>query len=373
MAAILATGKANDGSNPAVQIYFAKDSLLFNPFSVEFQVFRIQTDAEFITPVQVFPVAVGTKETMDLTDTPTGSRISTGHFVPKFTLSGTNGMHEIRYFFKATGASDPELEVHRLFELVVGDQSSSFLGYCFPNDLREEGFDTASLKDGKLRKKIMQATRFIEMNTERFFGPRAQVLRFDGFWSKELMFDVPIITVDKLTVLNTGFIQTVADIVDPGSFEIYNRHIRQQLITPDDRDNPRISFLKHTDQFGAGPTSQNLIFRNNLNFPIGALNLEVDGLLGFTDANPLFPGDQVGTIPDLIREVCVKLVVRDAPQMKDIDAREDHQKRHRLISEKTRDQSYKLDRSPIQGTITGDSEIDNILMSFKRPAQMATA
>ncbi len=373
MAAILAKSKANDCSNPAVQVFFAQDSQLFNPFSVEYQVFRIETDAETLTPVQVFPVAVGTREVMDLTDCPAGSRIGTGQFAPKFTLAGDTGLHEVRYFFKAVDASSPELEVRRLFELADGSISTPFAGYCFPRDLRAEGFDASALPEGRLRTLIARQTRFIEQNTERFFNARIQQLLFDGFISKELMFDVPIITVDTLTILNAGFVGTITDIVEKDAYKVYNRHIRQQLSSPDDRDDPRISFLKHTDQHGAGPVSNDLIFRHRLAFPIGALNLQVDGVLGFTDPDPNFPGDQIGMTPELIREVCMKLVQREAPKMKDTDDREDAQKRHRLISEKTRDQSYRLDRSPIQGTITGDSEIDNILISYKRPAQMATA
>ena len=45
----------------------------------------------------------------------------------------------------------------------------------------------------------------------------------------------------------------------------------------------------------------------------------------------------------------------------------------RIIEERTRDQSYKLDRQGSGGGPTGDPELDTILLRYRRPAPMAAA
>jgi hypothetical protein len=63
----------------------------------------------------------------------------------------------------------------------------------------------------------------------------------------------------------------------------------------------------------------------------------------------------------------------EIPLLSEIDKREDAQRRYRLIQEKTRDQSYTLDKLQLHGALTGDPEIDAILIQFKRPADLGAA
>jgi hypothetical protein len=67
------------------------------------------------------------------------------------------------------------------------------------------------------------------------------------------------------------------------------------------------------------------------------------------------------------------LALRELPRMTDVDRREDAQRRWRLTSERTRDQSYTLEALPLTGAFTSDPEIDNILVAFVRPADFGAA
>ncbi len=373
MGALLAKGKANDCSNPAVQVFFAQAGFLVNPVKVEFQVFRIAKDREKISPVQVFPTSVGTKELMDLAACPTGSQISPGHFAPQFTLGKAPGLHEIRYFVTYVTAG-AVFEVVRQFELVNNDINTPFLGYCFPSDIRDEGFEGADPTDARLYRLIQRESRFIENATQRIFVPQVKSFKVDGVQGRDVLLDLPIITVEKVTILDPVLIATIADEIDRDAYRVFNRHLTQQLYTPDDRENPRIAFLRVDDQFGVPPrASSDLLLRNREVFPLGVQNVQIDGVFGYTDPDVLRPGDQIGITPDLIREVCVKLVIRNKGKMKNTDDREDAQRRHRLVSEKTLEQSYTLTPEHLKGFITGDSDIDNVLIQFKRPLQIGVA
>ena len=66
-------------------------------------------------------------------------------------------------------------------------------------------------------------------------------------------------------------------------------------------------------------------------------------------------------------------MVRELPRLRDVDAREDAQKRYRLTQERTRDQGYTLEALRLHGVFTGDPEIDNLLVLFKRPADLGAA
>ena len=67
------------------------------------------------------------------------------------------------------------------------------------------------------------------------------------------------------------------------------------------------------------------------------------------------------------------LVMRLLPPLADPDATEDARNRWRVIEERTRDQSYKLDRPGSGGGPTGDPELDAILLRYRRPAPMGAA
>ena len=63
------------------------------------------------------------------------------------------------------------------------------------------------------------------------------------------------------------------------------------------------------------------------------------------------------------------MVMRLLPPLADTDVTEDARNRWRIIEERTRDQSYKLDRAA-PGPLTGDPDIDRILLRYRRPMAM---
>jgi hypothetical protein len=59
--------------------------------------------------------------------------------------------------------------------------------------------------------------------------------------------------------------------------------------------------------------------------------------------------------------------------MGDTDDAAEARDRWRIIEEKTRDQSYKLDKPGDPGPLTGDPEVDRILTRYRRPAGLGAA
>jgi hypothetical protein len=104
-------------------------------------------------------------------------------------------------------------------------------------------------------------------------------------------------------------------------------------------------------------------------FSRGEGNVVVDGLWGYTEDN----GTPEGQTPLAIRRACMLLVLRWLPQLGDQDASNDARLRWRIIEEKTRDQSYKLDRPGSDFSLTGDPEIDALLLPYRRPPGLGAA
>lgn len=62
-----------------------------------------------------------------------------------------------------------------------------------------------------------------------------------------------------------------------------------------------------------------------------------------------------------------------AASLGDGDSSGEARSRWRLIGERTRDQSYKLDRDSRTASLTGDPEIDSILSRYRRPCGLGAA
>ncbi|MCP4599307.1 MAG: hypothetical protein GY847_02015 [Proteobacteria bacterium] len=95
--------------------------------------------------------------------------------------------------------------------------------------------------------------------------------------------------------------------------------------------------------------------------------IEVRGLWGYTEDD----GTAYGRTPLEIRRACMLLVIRQFPPLGDTNAVADARSQWRIIEEKTRDQSYKLDKPAGPAPITGDPEIDSVLIRYRRPPGLA--
>ena len=209
--------------------------------------------------------------------------------------------------------------------------------YATVADLRAEGVTVAQADDARLEALIDAATAEIDRVTGWFFEPRALTLALDGRGAPSLEMPAPPIRLDRVAIdgadisLSADELIVVGAPVEPGF------------------DAPRL-----TRRFGR--------------FPRGHGNVVALGLFGYTEPD----GTAEGRTPAAIRRACILLVLRWLHPLAD-DGGFDARNRWRIIEERTRDQSYKLDRPGSGGGPTGDPELDAILLRYRRPAPMGAA
>jgi len=208
--------------------------------------------------------------------------------------------------------------------------------YATVTELRNEGVTEAQASDARLERLIDEASRLIDRATGWFFEPRPMTLLLDGRGTPSVEPPVPPIRLDQVLVGGTELASEdyvlIGVPVQPGF------------------DAPRLSLRSGR-------------------FPKGYANIEARGLWGYTEDD----GSAEGRTPLEIRRATILLVLRTRPRMGDIDAAGEARNRWRILEERTRDQSYKLDRVRQSGALTGDPEVDEILVRYRRPAPMGAA
>ena len=366
---ILARGESNSTTNPKLTWYGItaqannfQAGLLLDPVSVDFEVFDVSTEEKATVPVEVIA-----RTALNLVT----DKVGTGRFVPPFTLpaDAALGRHEIRFYY-VLEAGDAERAERCEFE-VVKNVSAFQAGplYCSPSDLKEEG--VCNKTDAFLLRRINMASRDIERFTGRRFVPEYKEVNVDGRGDRKILFEEPIVGIESVAFETTPFLPSAQDI-DPQLLRVYARHLSQGLFRPDDRNNPKVELFAFSDAI-----RQARPFRvDRLLFPMGQQNVVVKGVFGYTDPGGL----SCGQTPEGIRVACMLMVMRTLSRFGDTGKRDDDMKRSRIIQERTRDQTYRL--QPL-GTgagsfsrptgYTGDPEIDVILQSFTRPIVLGAA
>ncbi|MCP4678734.1 MAG: hypothetical protein GY854_25135 [Deltaproteobacteria bacterium] len=209
--------------------------------------------------------------------------------------------------------------------------------YATVADMRAEGVTVAQASDERLGALIDEATMIIDQLTGWFFEPRVMRLYLDGPGTRSIEPPYPPIRVMRLTVDGKERSRDAEDLlvvgapVQPGFYA------------------PRLTLLDGTV------------------FPKGDGNVSVRARWGYTEDD----GSSNGRTPLAIRRACMMLVLRNLPLLADEDEVADARNRWRVIEEKTRDQSYKLDKTtgPTgSAALTGDPEIDTILLRYRRPS-----
>ena len=211
--------------------------------------------------------------------------------------------------------------------------------YATVDDLRAEGVTAAQATDDRLLALIDEATRSIDRVTGWFFEPRSLTLRLDGRGTPSLEPPVPPIELSRLAVDTTELSLDAEDLVIVGA-----------PVAPG-FDAPRITLTRGRV------------------FPKGIGNVSAEGLWGYTEDD----GSPHGRTPLEIRRACMLLVLRSMPLLGDEDAAGDARNRWRILEERTRDQSYKLDRVSFFFNDTATTEIDGILARYRRPPGMGAA
>lgn len=183
--------------------------------------------------------------------------------------------------------------------------------YASVADLRAEGVTAAEASDARLELLLDEATHLIDRVTGWFFEPRQLTLRLSGRGAPSIELPVP-----------PGF------------------------------DGPRFTR------------------RHGRTFPRGHGNVVAEGLWGFTEDD----GTPTGRTPLAIRRAAMLLVLRSMAPLAD-DTSFEARSRFRIIEERTRDQSYRLDpaRSTAAANLTGDPEVDTLLAPYVRPTPIGAA
>jgi hypothetical protein len=114
--------------------------------------------------------------------------------------------------------------------------------YCTVRDIREEGFQTCDFTDARVTKAIKTAQQFIDKVTRRFFEPRDLTIRETWQGEKSMLLRMPIVAVSEMRFVNLDeTLQTPLNLST--DVRIFNRHVREGLTDPDDREDPQIALI----------------------------------------------------------------------------------------------------------------------------------
>jgi hypothetical protein len=212
--------------------------------------------------------------------------------------------------------------------------------YASVADLRDEGITPAMATDARLARLLDEATAFIDRVTGWFFEPRALTLRLDGRGAPTIEPPYPPIRLDALTIEYEGAVSLAQD-----DLLVVGAPVLPSF------EGPRLTL------------------RHGRRFPRGDGNVTAAGVWGFTEPD----GTPLGRTPPAIRYATMLLAIRAIPALGDLEAWSDARLRWRVLEERTRDQSYKLGAPPFTTFLTGDPEIDLVLVRYRRPAGLGAA
>ena len=374
-------------TDPRLVFYHCPAGTMVDPYSLEYQIFDVSTEAKQRSPVQVWPTTPGDRVTVDVGPNsadrlrPKPSKSDdllpsmAGAFCAAWTPSATEplGLHEVRWFWKRTSSSYEQTSTTAFDVSSVPIPVGSTL-YALPSEAHAEGLRSAGcegVSDARLMLALIKASKFIELVTRRFFEPRFLDLAVDGKNSGaiQLSAGTPIIGVDTIRYATTHLLLSSLA-ADASSYRVYSRHLSEGLLQPDDRNNPKIELYGLQDYM----TIYSLA---DLRFPRGQQNIQVSGVFGYTDPD----GSPSGCTPVLLKEAAIRLALRYVSKLTDSNAQQDQRFGWRVTMEKTREQSIQyspgamggLSAGAAVGAFSGDPFIDNILGLYLAPPGMVPA
>jgi len=208
--------------------------------------------------------------------------------------------------------------------------------YASVEDLRAEGVTTTMASNERTSALLAESSALIDRVTGWWFEPRNATLRLYGRDTPSIEPPVPPLRLNALLVGDEPVsvaedVEVVGAPVAPfDDFRITRRHGR---LFPRDREIVAI------------------------------------GLWGFTEAD----GTPLGRTPLAIRRATLLLTIRCLPKLADADGMAARSS-WRLLEEKTRDQSYRLQPLATPSlALTMDPEVDQILARYRRPAGLGAA
>ncbi|AKF85044.1 hypothetical protein MFUL124B02_08585 [Myxococcus fulvus 124B02] len=206
--------------------------------------------------------------------------------------------------------------------------------YATVADMRAEGVTPAMAGDTRLAVLLEEATRTIDKVTGWHFEPRSATLHFDGRGTPSLWLPVPPIRIYRLAIHGEDV-----------SFS------RERLVVVG-------------APVGPGFDGPRLTFRHGRVFPRGEGNITVGARWGYTEVD----GTPEGRTPPAVRRACMLLVLRSLSPLAD-EASLEERTRWRVVEERTREQSYRLDTvRPVVRPLTGEPEVDLLLSPYVKPS-----
>ena len=269
------------------------------------------------------------------------------------------GDYLITWTFQVTTESDPETATSK-FTLV--DPAYPLVdGYAQVADMLAEGVpvgdETGEIAASVVATKLAEASRYIERFCRQQFRPHFEEVSLDTRGKQKLIFEEPVIGLLDLSYEDGDALISMDDY----TYRVYNRHIRQGMVNPDDRNTPRVELTK-CSRFARFLPQQ--VF--------------VDGFFGYTDPD----GTIWGCTPAAIKECTMRLALRSiAPLYDPTTGGSSPQTSGPIQGEKTYDQSVTYANiifaregmgTAYVGYITGDPRIDQVLFQFKRPIALGT-
>ncbi len=246
--------------------------------------------------------------------------------------------------------------------------TKTIAGYCTIADVRAEGFTIAAWPDAQVQAGIDAASALIDRICGQWFEPRYVRQLMSGRGHDRLWFDVPICTVMRVILDGDTMDDPATDL------EIANRHLTRGEQDPDDRRAPELAWVSdYYDSSSRACGAGRFLERRR--------NVEILGVFGCTE---LPPGEMAGeyseqvpysygVTPWAIRRACLLLTIRRFMRLEATgDALLSYQA-GRVAGESTRDQSYSLGAPVGQDGaygLTGDLEVDNLLMLYPPPLRM---
>lgn len=368
----LARGQAIDPAHPALVFFSQYVGQAVPAQTLSWRILDCTTPAkeaaqtEFVASTAVDLVADAIA--FDPTNT------TAGFYVPRWTVPSDAplGSYVIEWTFALTTpqsialtvfVTEPPLSgvVRKRFEIgTVAPIALPVPQYSLLSDARTFLGLTPEVTDAHLQRLIVRASRYVERTTGRVFEPRFAYRRVNGNSSRKLLLGDPVIAVSSVGI-DTQPTQTGDLAVELDLLRVYNRHLTEGLLDPDDREDPMIEFVHSDDLLGIKFIPFRGISLRSLAFPYGVQNVHVRGVFGYTEPD----GSPWGETPELIQHVTRLIVARELPKV-GTDAREDAQWRWRVKSEKARDVQIDMVDPRKWGEMLGDPEIDSILASFTR-------
>lgn len=341
-------------ANGALQLVYQNvQGILTDVFAASFQIWN----ADLST--QIFPSTPGLKTSLAVTG---ADRVGVGRWnatwVSAAQAETAATLFNIRWFLTPV-SGDAEVSFDQEFEMSLAPYRGPF--YCFVSDLRAEGLDV-SVTDAQAQARIVFASRYVEWLTGRTFAPTYRVLEVDGTGGRALLLNEPIVAIEKVVGSYASVFTSTTDVIALSSLKVFNRHLRQKLVDPDDRDAPKLEFLHGDDQWGRVETRS--VFADHVLWSTGVRNVQLTGIFGYTEGDTSYTGHT----PDMIRQATKMLVFDNLRSL----ASGGFVVTGPITKERTRDQevNYAALRST---SITGNRAIDMILVGFRRLPHMGAA